>query len=169
MEPISGQPDDQVDFDLATLGARLAARVVDTLIGVAVFFTLFAILVGMGDIEIINGEEASYTDRAAYVLQWIPVVIWGLYEVPLLTSRGQTLGKMVTKIKVIASEGDGPPRRNPALARWAILAAPPMLLPNFGLLISLGVGMWFAFDSRRQGLHDKAARTFVVKVAPLEA
>lgn len=172
MEPTPEQPDDQVDLDLAPMGPRLGARAIDVAIGFLIFFTILVIVVIAYDVEL-DPESTSdivLPDGAATILRWVPLVVWGLYEVPLLMMRGQTLGKMVTKIKVISSQGDEPPRRNAALIRWGILAIPPILIPDllFGLGISFLVGMWFALDSRRQGLHDKAAHTFVVKVAPVD-
>ncbi len=172
MEPIPAQPDDRVDLDLAPLAMRLGARAIDVVIGFVTFLTLLIVVVVAYDVELPTDDATDIVlpDGAATILRWVPLIIWGLYEVPLVMTRGQTLGKMVTKIKVITSEGDEPPRRNASLARWGILAIPPILIPDllFGLVISFFVGMWFVLDPRRQGLHDKAARTFVVKVAPVE-
>ena len=39
------------------------------------------------------------------------------------------------------------------------------LIPDLiGIAVSLIIGIWFLWDSNRQGLHDKAASTYVVKV-----
>ena len=172
MEPEIEQPEDHIDLDLAPIAARLGARAIDTSLGFLTFFTLLVIVVMAYDVELDpeNTSEIVLPDGAATILRWAPLIVWGLYEVPLLMMRGQTLGKIVTKIKVISSLGDERLRRNSALARWGVLAIPPILIPDplIGLVISFFGGMWFALDSRRQGLHDKAARTFVVKVAPVD-
>jgi uncharacterized RDD family membrane protein YckC len=165
MEPISEQPENRVDLDLAPPGARVGARVIDTLLGVGIYVSISLILVASGDIDIVD-EEALYTDTARQALLWIPPLLWGLYEVSMILKRGQTLGKMVTKIKVITVDGEEPPQIRHALIRWGVLAVPTILIPTLGLVIALGVGIWFLFDSNRQGLHDKAASTYVVTVVP---
>jgi uncharacterized RDD family membrane protein YckC len=165
MEPLADQPEDRMDYDLAAPGARLGARAIDTLLGIAVYVALSLILVSTGNIEIID-EEAFYSDSAQIALLYIPPILWGLYEVLLTAKRGQTVGKRVTKIKVITAEADEPPPTRQAIMRWGILAVPMILVPTFGLIVTFGVGIWFTFDAKRQGLHDKASRTYVVNTAP---
>lgn len=165
MEPIPEHPENRIDLDLAKPGARLGARGIDTLIGVGVYVAISLILVTSGDIEIID-EEAFYTSTARNALSWIPPLLWGLYEVPMTVNRGQTLGKILTKVKVITVDAGEPPQMRQALFRWGVLAVPTILIPTLGLLIALAVGIWFLFDSNRQGLHDKAASTYVVSVVP---
>jgi uncharacterized RDD family membrane protein YckC len=68
---------------------------------------------------------------------------------------GQTIGKMVCGLKVVNTEGGLISYRRSFL-RW------------IGYTISfyaffLGF-FWIAFDSNKQGWHDKVARTFVIKV-----
>ncbi|NNC92223.1 MAG: RDD family protein [Acidimicrobiia bacterium] len=168
MEPIPDQPENRIDLDLAPPGARMGARAIDTLIGIGVYVTISLILVSSGNIEIIN-EEAIYSDTARSALLWIPPLVWGLYEVLMILNRGQTLGKIVTKIKVITVDGEEPPPIRHALFRWGVLAIPTILIPTLGLFIAFAFGIWFLFDSNRQGLHDKAASTYVVKVEPADS
>lgn len=168
MEPISEQPDDRMDLDLASLGSRLGARAIDTMIGAVVFVVLFVIVVNLYELDlgVDDPAEVDIPTGGQLILQWVPVLIWGLYEVPLTYLRGQTAGKMVARIKVIGVDGDAPPVRNSSFMRWGVLAVPAIILPNYGLFISLLIGLWFVLDAKRQGLHDKAARTYVVKAVP---
>lgn len=169
MEPIPEQPDERINLDLATPASRMGARFIDTVIGVLVYVVLLVIVISLYDIDLVADDPGAVDipSGGRLILQWLPVVIWGLYEVPLTYLRGQTVGKMVTKIKVIALDGDAPPVRNSALIRWGVLAVPTILIPNYGLFITLIVGLWFFFDSQRQGLQDKAAKTYVVKALPV--
>ena len=70
-----------------------------------------------------------------------------------------------SRIKVVAADGSDPIPIRMASVRWGVLVIPPVLIPDLliGLVATFIVGMWFVFDSKRQGLHDKAARTYVVK------
>jgi uncharacterized RDD family membrane protein YckC len=69
--------------------------------------------------------------------------------------QGQTIGKMVCRLRVVSIEGEIISYQR-AFLRWA------------GYLISyvfffLGF-LWIAFDRNHQGWHDKIARTYVIKV-----
>jgi uncharacterized RDD family membrane protein YckC len=69
-------------------------------------------------------------------------------------STGQTLGKMVCKLKVVRLNG-GPVGYGKAFLRW------------IGYLVSsifyLGF-LWAAWDKQKQGWHDKIAGTYVIKI-----
>ncbi len=167
MEPIPEQPDDQLEFELATPGTRLGARLIDAAIGFSTFIVTLILVVMAYDIELTDDPETlTLPDGGAAILRWVPLIIWGVYEVLLVVNRGQTLGKMVTRIKVVPVAGEDAVAAKAATLRWGVLAIPPILIPDllFGLGISFVVGIWFILDSKRQGLHDKAAKTYVVKV-----
>ena len=69
---------------------------------------------------------------------------------------GQTPGKMVLRIKVIRTDG-GPVSYSRAALRE--------VLGKFISSILLGIGyLMVAFDSQKQGLHDKIADTYVIKL-----
>ena len=165
MEPAPEETDGVQGYDLATPGMRLGARTVDALIGVAVYVVVFIVVVAVNDINLDVDTDSEFPDGAALTLRFLPVVIWGLYEVLLVRTRGQTVGKLVMRIKVIGTSGDDPPQWNAAIFRWTVLVIPMTLIPDLiGLLISVFIGLWFVWDGNRQGLHDKAASTYVVKV-----
>jgi uncharacterized RDD family membrane protein YckC len=73
------------------------------------------------------------------------------------TAGGQTLGKMAAGIKVIAEDADAPLDVGRALVRtvlWLVLAVPAGL----GFLSAI-------FNSDHRGLHDRFARTRVVRAS----
>lgn len=73
------------------------------------------------------------------------------------TAGGQTIGKMVTGIRVVPASAHGRLDLARALVRtvaWAVLAAPAGL----GLLTAL-------LDDNRRGLHDRLAGTKVIRAA----
>ena len=165
MEPGPEKSDDVLGYELATPGARFGARSIDTLIGVAVYVVIFIVVVSVNDISLDVDEDIVIPDGAALTLRFAPVVLWGIYEVGLIRSRGKTVGKLVMRLKVIGTSGDDPPRWNASIFRWGVLVLPMTLIPDLiGIAISLIIGIWFLWDGNRQGLHDKAASTYVVKV-----
>lgn len=165
MESVSDQ--DELDYDLASPGARMGARLIDTVIGLGVWITLFFIIVAANDIDVTDTEldvVDAIPSGAALLLRWSPFIVWFVYEVFLTSTRGQTAGKIVTRIKVVSVADGGPPPWSPAAIRWAVLALPMALIPDIlGPAASALVGFWFVWDAKRQGLHDKAASTYVVK------
>ena len=69
--------------------------------------------------------------------------------------RGQTPGKMAVGVKIIRTDSS-PIKWQCALRRF---------LGYIVSLVTLFVGfIWVAFDDRKQGMHDKIADTYVVKL-----
>ena len=168
MESASDAFGNEIDLDLAGAGARLGARLIDAIIGVGISITLFFIVAAGNDLDLSDPDiniADEIGDGAALVLRWVPALAWFVYEAFLTKSRGQTVGKMVTRIKVINVVDGETPDWGPAAIRWAVLALPMVLLPDLiGIAASLLIGLWYLWDRKRQGLHDKAANTYVVKV-----
>ncbi len=102
-----------------------------------------------------SSEQVEPGRRDFLIIAATAVLIAMFYIIGMWVWQGQTLGKMVTGIKVIRTDSS------------------PLMLPHavarfLGLLLSiamLGIGLiWIAFDSRKQGIHDKIADTYVVKL-----
>lgn len=64
---------------------------------------------------------------------------------------GQSLGKALFGIRVVSERDHRPPDLWHSFLRWWL----PSLLPP--------VLVWATWDARRQGIHDKAAETLVVR------
>jgi uncharacterized RDD family membrane protein YckC len=109
-----------------------------------------------------NAEYASFWRRlGAFFIDTIllSIVSWGivniLYFIGMWTWKGQTLGQMVFNIKVIKIDG------RPVDLRVATLR----FLGYLGCILTLGIGfLWIFFDKKKQGLHDKLAETYVIRV-----
>jgi uncharacterized RDD family membrane protein YckC len=165
-------------FPLAGLGERLMARIID----------VFAVLVLN---VLVNGWfgyqlwqemkpalQAAMTDPLGpqpqptarmsgliWTMLIIATLLWLVYEAPATGSRGQTLGKRVMQIKVVALESLEPLGFGRAFRRWAGLGlwTPAWGCLGFGFLVQLGDSLSPLFDPRlRQAIHDRSARTVVV-------
>ena len=79
---------------------------------------------------------------------------------------GQTIGKRVMGTKVVAADTRAPVSGQAAGTRAAVYALVPAV-PSVGALFALINEAWLLWDPRRQCLHDKAARTVVVKTSML--
>lgn len=74
--------------------------------------------------------------------------------------RGETLGMMALRIRVIHTDGSP--------VDWG--AAVVRFLGYIICWITLGLlFLWIAFDGRKQGLHDKMGDTYVIKLPPRRA
>ena len=87
-----------------------------------------------------------------------------LYELLLTAAQGQTIGKIVTKIKVINTDNGQAPGWARSTARWAVLYL-PILIPIIGIPIFLLILFSALLNKNRQGWHDKIAKTTVVSAS----
>ena len=78
-----------------------------------------------------------------------------VYFICFWALRGQTPGMMALRIRVIRTDGSP--------ADWA--AAVVRFLGYIICWFTAGLlFLWIAFDGRKQGIHDKMANTYVIKV-----
>jgi uncharacterized RDD family membrane protein YckC len=128
---------------------RLVARVID---GVLVGGVVGAVVWGSAP----HGRwGAGVADSTA------TVIIYFVYEALMLAARGQTLGKMATRIRVVPVTRAGRLGTKQCWIRSAVYHLP--LLVWIGALFWLVNVLWHLFDTpNRQCLHDKAADSMVV-------
>ncbi len=147
---------------LASIGRRFGAWVIDWLIvtiplsAVSLIIT-FGILIPRGLMK--PGADDIWFMGLNFVLQmlWMGVgfVAGILYQGIQLSKTGQTIGKRVIGLKVVAPDG-GDIRPGQAWTRALVQKA-------FGLLPCLGVINYLtAFGAERTCIHDMAAKTRVV-------
>lgn len=140
-------------MDLAGPGARLGAAILD---GIIVGVPMFGILFGFGMMSMKNGGDAEGVGAmigAAIVSIFIPAI----YEGAMLAARGQTLGKMAIKAKVVNIDGSPLSGAQP----WS--RAFSRTIMNVTRILGL-VDALMIFSKDRATLHDRIARTRVVRV-----
>ncbi|OFT20571.1 RDD family protein [Dermabacter sp. HMSC08H10] len=152
---------------LASIGQRALARIIDALI--AGFAGGIAAVILGGIIGAIasasDGSDAGF--GLAIIVTGVGILfiaIAGLvYETLMLARFGATLGKMAMKIKVVSLETGETPRLVNAALRFA-LPGLMAIIPIVGSLASLACWLSPLFDGsgRRQGWHDKVAKTVVI-------
>ena len=89
-----------------------------------------------------------------------------VYEIGLVAARGQTLGKVAVKVRVVDAMSAELPTLSQAIRRYLPLYVPAfglsLLAVNAAVLPALVIAISIAIDPYRRGLHDKAAGTIVV-------
>ena len=83
------------------------------------------------------------------------IVIEVAYFVGFWAWRGQTPGKMMVGIKIIRTDS------SPITLSHAFIRYCGYIVSVLTLFIGF---IWIAFDSHKQGIHDKIADTYVVKL-----
>jgi len=129
---------------------RTGAMVVDTLVVMLVTMPLlFAIYGPAYFVRPSNEGFASITDAI------IQIVMPAIFAVLFWKFRGATPGKMLFGARIVDARTLGAPSTGQLIGRYFayILSILPLML---GFL-------WIAFDKRKQGFHDKLARTVVIE------
>lgn len=138
----------------AGFGLRFIAMLIDLLA-----FSVALLLVGLG----LGGIIAHFGDASPQLMTmmvllagFVLLALGNLFQVFFIGYCGQTPGKMVTRIKVVRCDGSEV-GFGAAIFREVIGKLISALLFGCGYLMVL-------FDEQHQGLHDKIADTFVVKL-----
>jgi len=159
---------DVVDPSAGTLpadrGTRLGAAIIDTVIFMLMVYTpivVAAMVAGLSAGQSADGQPNPEAVVAAMgiggVLALGGFVIWTAITIVYMRRNSQSIGKKLTGIKVVRTDGSPV-----SLARliwlrnvvnWII-----SIVPLYGLIDTL-----FIFGESRQCLHDKLADTIVVK------
>ena len=148
--------------ELAGPGARLGARILDWLIMAAVGLLIGLVGIG-GTINDETGSEATELAIEDVLITLLLLVVIGIaYEVSMIALKGQTLGKMATKIKVIRADNGQLVGWGKSIVRW-IVPVLLVMIPFNGWILALLAYIALTWDRVRQGWHDKAAKTLVVK------
>ncbi len=171
---------------LAGWGIRFGAYLIDAVIVSAVAAIVGApfvakIVNAYGDLfrDSIHAAEtgsARPNQMDVYSQIWLPligivvvsIVLNFIYQVGFLRWRAATPGKLMLGLRVRLREQPGPLEWSTILRRWVSQFGPNLLslVPVLGLIAGLYPwvdGLWPLWDERRQALHDKFARTNVVR------
>jgi len=129
---------------------RALALILDALI-LGVLTSAFLPLTGMGTIVEVDPNRFAVN----YGANAMSTLVGLVYFIGFWTIRGQTPGMMPFNLKVVRADDGGTVDVVRALLRYV------------GLIISFAVifigVIWAAFDSRKQGWHDKIAGTVVIR------
>jgi len=96
-------------------------------------------------------ESLSYSFNTSYYLR---TLLGWAYYVAMTTIYGATVGKMALGLKVVRDDGT-------KLDVWTVILRE--IIGKFISAITLLIGYIIAgFDSKKQALHDKIAKTYVI-------
>ena len=140
--------------ELASWGRRLVALLVDVVVlGLVIGLALFA--AGMPADELRDRIQEGETLLVVFLFL-IPEAI---YHTALIGSRSQTFGKMALGIKVVDADSRAPIGYVRAFRRWLSTAT----LRALFTIPTIVDHLWPLRDRKNQTLHDKFARSVVVR------
>jgi uncharacterized RDD family membrane protein YckC len=168
-------------FEYASFGRRLAAFFIDAVIQFVIFFLWAGVALAIfptppaESVVILHGTDFRYSrisesdlqdlreqlgkDTGAQRLRRIQIggglSLLVLYTVGFWVWRGQTPGKIALRIRIVGVDGR-PIGIGRAIGRYSGYIASAVFIFIGYLMIG--------FDRRKQGLHDKIARTYVVRM-----
>ncbi|GHG70395.1 RDD family protein [Streptomyces griseocarneus] len=147
-DPLAGMP------PLASRFRRLVARIIDALIVGIPVSVVFSLATWGYD----PWKDTSKNTGLSILIS----IIYFLYEGLMLTTRGQTVGKMAMKIRVAMLDNGAIPEGRPGWTRAAVYSLPE-IVPCCGFVFWLLNVLWCTWDEPyHQCIHDKAAKTVVV-------
>ena len=127
----------------------------DFTVAIILYIILFSMLLAatwrMG-IRVFSAVTISALLSAIFLMILVPWLYYWLFT----GLKGQTLGKMAVGIRVVNAEGSVP-----GLGMAALREIPGKIVSS--IVICLGF-FWIIWDVRKQGWHDKIAKTYVVRV-----
>ena len=132
-------------------------RLLAFLVNVAAYSIVFIASLSIG----IPASEADTEGVAAVIiiLMHIGYVIPQLY---LVSIRGQDLGKIVVKIRIVRE--DGRPFGWRGMLMREFMCKVLFLIIPYVNVVWLLTFVWILFDAKQQGWHDKVAETRVVRL-----
>ncbi|MFD0164609.1 RDD family protein [Streptomyces decoyicus] len=158
-DPLAGMP------PLANRGRRLVARIIDAIIIGVPVSVIMTLIVGGVDYFSTDTVEAGRQSTVSGVT----MLAYLIYDGLMISSRGQTLGKMAMKIRVAMLSNGSTPTAQASWIRAAVYTLPE-IVPCCGFIFWLVNVLWCTWDQPyHQCLHDKAAKTVVVSTVTGDA
>lgn len=138
-----------IDYQLAGLGDRILAYLIDMAIIVAYFLVLFFLLwYGY------NGLMRSGSGQVVFFLIYLPVMFYDLLFEMLM--HGHTPGKRAMKVRVMSASGNAA-NIGQYLLRWLFRLVDMSLTSGLGAVLSI------ALTDKNQRLGDLVAGTVVIR------
>ena len=144
--------------NLASRWKRLGGGLIDSMVGLVLIIPI-SFFTGIFK-QILNGQKMTFGQEA--ILLGIGLLVFLILHGYLLYTRGQTIGKVVVKTKIVDLDGKLPSFGNIFVLRYLILVLVAQI-PVIGNLIAI-VNALFIFGRERRCLHDYIAGTRVVNI-----
>ncbi|RFU42660.1 RDD family protein [Actinomadura logoneensis] len=144
---------------LASPWRRLAAIIIDWVILGIVGWLITLPFGQVVEVTGPNGDQRISWHAGSFVANLLVTILTLAYFTILHGKFGQTVGKMALRTRVVRADGGGAISYGAALLRIVVMYVLWAICCVGGIVDSV----WLLGDHRRQTLHDKAAKTVVVR------
>jgi uncharacterized RDD family membrane protein YckC len=159
--PLPGYPIPPVRSDYASWSKRVRARLIDqapTYVGLIIFFAGY--LIWVVELALSSGLAPSHGAAVAMIIGlgvMLASLAWVAYNRWMIAGRtGQSLGKRVTKIRLIGEETQAPIGAANAFIRDLVHILDAVTVVGY---------LWPLWDDRQQTFADRIMKTIVVDAA----
>jgi uncharacterized RDD family membrane protein YckC len=136
------------DVEYAGFWARVGASIIDTILLVIVTGPLLTMIYGQSYWAGETMVSGFWDALLGYVLPAGAVIVFWFY-------KSATPGKMALRMTIVDADTGGKPSTGQLIGRYAAY---------YLSAIPFGMGfLWVGIDKRKQGWHDKLARTVVIR------
>ncbi|HEY4196321.1 MAG TPA: RDD family protein [Mucilaginibacter sp.] len=150
----------EIDYEVAGLGERVLARVVDIGVFTGLFYLIYMIILFFYLSQIEKLQSGNGVPVFLIVLGIIYGVIFIFYDlVAEIFFNGQSIGKFAIKIKVVNIDG-ARPTISQYFIRWVFR------LLDFGITFGFGAVISVAVSEKKQRIGDIIAGTTLIKTKP---
>ncbi|TWP30338.1 RDD family protein [Apibacter muscae] len=149
-----------IDYNLADIGERVVAKILDTLFILGYLLFCLAIFIGVAYWYEDNLEFFIENDGAIaitiYLVMMIPVFFYSLWAPYFM--QGQTFGKKIMKLKIVKVDGSEA-GFSTYLIRWLLNIIDSLFYYIVGLVV-------MGTTEKRQRVADLVAKTVVISTKP---
>ena len=171
------EPEGADEMELASPGKRIAAYLINCLIGAVAYIPMIWGAVSMSGsyAAAMDPENPVQMEPSGFAMGMIGlgsvlILAYLIFQAVLMSKTGQSLGKRIMKIKVVNEDGDNPGFVGVVALREIV---PNIILMVVGMIPLLGpiaqLGFWiaclvmlFLVERDRRTLQDMIAKTYVV-------
>ena len=148
-----------IDYEVAGLGERVLARIVDMGVFMGITYALYFVCIFFFFAVFQSGQNASFPVALIVIAVIYSLVIIFYDLVAEVFFNGQSIGKYALKIRVVNING-ARPSLGQFLLRWVFR------LVDFGLTLGIGALISVAVSDKKQRIGDIVAGTTLIKTVP---
>jgi uncharacterized RDD family membrane protein YckC len=151
-----------IDYEVAGLGERVLARIVDMGVFIGLFYIIYIIIIAFVLTQAPRFESGGFGGIPVFliVLLIIYSIVFIFYDLMAeIYFNGQSIGKYAIKIKVVNIDG-ARPTIGQYFLRWAFR------LLDFGITFGIGAVISVAVSEKKQRIGDLIAGTTLIKTKP---
>lgn len=160
---------------LASIGNRVLAVIIDSLLLMACYlpflsginYDLSRISATAGDVEKMTQLAQTIPEHLSSLTSVMFLVLF-IMQLMLLIKRGQTIGKIVTGIRIVDNKTQKLASITNIILLRSLVTSVLYILPVIGPLFLIADFVVMIINKQRMSIHDKLAKTMVVKANPTQ-